>query len=107
MSIMTIKNSEIKPVKGGRVDRHGESGGRTLTLEQINQILISDKCRCGDVKESGLAFCIGCWQELSLQVRKKLYLPKGKRFEGWFMKGWAELDRQNTPCIYKLDVFIE
>ena len=38
------------------------------------------QCRCGHPKQTGMAFCFGCWQQLPVQIRRALYRPAGPGF---------------------------
>ena len=45
------------------------------------QVLKSGRCACGHAKQSGMAFCYGCWLRLPTNIRQALYRKVGEGFE--------------------------
>jgi hypothetical protein len=43
--------------------------------------LKNGQCRCGHAKQTGMAFCYGCWQQLPMNIRRALYQRVGQGFE--------------------------
>lgn len=46
--------------------------------------LKSGQCRCGHAKQTGMAFCFRCWQQLPENIRRALYKRVGDGFEAAF-----------------------
>ena len=58
---------------------------RLIPKERDFQIAVKalsrGRCTCGHAKQTGMAFCLKCWQSAPTNIRSALYRPLGEGFE--------------------------
>lgn len=62
-----------------------------MTIAEAQAVLASTKCRCGNWKRTGEAFCLRDYLDLTKELRRGLFKLVGRGFEAAYTAAAAEI----------------